>query len=125
MAISQKKSRRKETGGRYTRTKGKRKYELGGTPAHTTIGEKRVFKVRILGGNRKICLRTVEFVNLLDKKANKHVKAKIESVVENPANPHFTRRNIITKGAVLKTDKGDAIVTSRPGQDGFLNAVLK
>jgi small subunit ribosomal protein S8e len=34
------------------------------------------------------------------------------------------RRNIITKGAVIKTELGDAKVTNRPGQDGLINAVL-
>jgi small subunit ribosomal protein S8e len=44
--------------------------------------------------------------------------------VENPANPHYVRRNIITKGAVIKTELGNAKVTSRPGQDGVVNAAL-
>jgi len=34
------------------------------------------------------------------------------------------RRNIITKGAVIKTEKGPARVTSRPGQHGIINAIL-
>jgi small subunit ribosomal protein S8e len=45
-------------------------------------------------------------------------------VKNNPANPFFARRNITTKGAVIETDIGDAIVTSRPGQDGIVNARL-
>jgi len=34
------------------------------------------------------------------------------------------RRNILTKGAVVKTEIGLAKVTSKPGQDGIVNAVL-
>jgi small subunit ribosomal protein S8e len=50
--------------------------------------------------------------------------AKIITVVQNQANPHFVRRNIMTKGAVVKTDIGLVRITSRPGQDGTLNGVL-
>jgi small subunit ribosomal protein S8e len=34
------------------------------------------------------------------------------------------RRNIVTKGAIIETDAGQARVVSRPGQDGQVNAVL-
>ena len=33
-------------------------------------------------------------------------------------------RGIITKGALIETELGKAIVTSRPGQDGVVNALL-
>ncbi|MEA1999387.1 MAG: 30S ribosomal protein S8e, partial [Euryarchaeota archaeon] len=36
----------------------------------------------------------------------------------------FARRNITTKGAVIETELGDAVVTNRPGQDGIVNAKL-
>ncbi|NOR77955.1 MAG: hypothetical protein GQ523_05955 [Methanophagales archaeon] len=42
----------------------------------------------------------------------------------NPTNPFFARRNITTKGAVIETEIGDAVVTSRPDQDGIVNARL-
>ena len=45
-------------------------------------------------------------------------------VVENPANRHYIRRNILTRGTIIKTEKGNARITSRPGQDGVVNAVL-
>ncbi|MDO5821049.1 MAG: 30S ribosomal protein S8e, partial [Methanobrevibacter sp.] len=32
--------------------------------------------------------------------------------------------NIITKGAIVETEIGNAKVTSRPGQDGIINGVL-
>ena len=46
------------------------------------------------------------------------------TVVENTANTHFVRRNIITKGAVVDTSLGRVKVTSRPGQHGMINGVL-
>jgi len=64
------------------------------------------------------------YANLTDQKTKKSSKVKITSVVDNPANRNFVRRNIITKGAVVETEKGRARVTSRPGQDGLVNAVL-
>jgi len=63
-------------------------------------------------------------VNLLDPKTGKVQKTKVTTVLENPCNPHYVQRNIITRGAVLKTELGKARVTSRPGQHGVLNAVL-
>jgi small subunit ribosomal protein S8e len=52
------------------------------------------------------------------------VEATVEDVIENPADPNYARRNIITKGAVLETSEGRMQVTSRPGQDGQVNGVL-
>ncbi|MEM3023047.1 MAG: 30S ribosomal protein S8e, partial [Candidatus Bathyarchaeia archaeon] len=47
-----------------------------------------------------------------------------KGVVKNPANVDYQRRGIVTKGAIISTPLGKAKVTSRPGQDGVLNAVL-
>ena len=49
--------------------------------------------------------------------------AKIVTVRENPANPNYVQRNVITRGAILETDVGLVRVRSRPGQDGILNGV--
>jgi len=59
-----------------------------------------------------------------DPKTGKVTRAKVISVKESEANPHYVRRNIITLGAVVETKIGTAKVTSRPGQDGIVNAVL-
>ena len=53
-----------------------------------------------------------------------NVELDILDVVENKANPNFVRRNIITKGAIVETSKGNAKVTSRPGQSGVISGVL-
>lgn len=57
-----------------------------------------------------------------DKKISKRVK--ILRVVANPANKDLERRGVITRGAVIETELGRAIVTSRPSQDGVINAIL-
>ena len=48
----------------------------------------------------------------------------IDDVIDNPANKDFARRKIITKGAIIQTSDGQALVTSRPGQDGVIQAKI-
>lgn len=93
-------------------------------PTLTKIGSLKTKSVEGRGSTKKTKLLVAEFANVLDQKKKKFVKAKIKSVVENPANRHFIRRNIITKGCVIDTEVGKARVTSRSGQDGIVNAVL-
>ena len=57
-----------------------------------------------------------EFANVADPRSGTTKSAKIITVKENPTNPFYARRNITTKGAVIETEIGDAVVTSRPGQ---------
>jgi small subunit ribosomal protein S8e len=59
-----------------------------------------------------------------DPVTGKSKSVKIETVKDNKANLHYMRRNILTKGAVIKTEIGDARITNRPGQDGIINAIL-
>ena len=51
-------------------------------------------------------------------------KLKILTVKENNADPHYVQRNIMNRGTIISTDEGNARITSRPGQDGIVNAVL-
>ena len=124
MARSQLKSKRKVSGGRLRSARTKRKSELAGFPAQTRLSEeKRVRTKRTLGGNSKRVLLTTKEINVSDKNG-KTKKTDLVTVVENPANPHLVRRNILTKGAIVDTKLGKAKVTSRPGQDGILNGTL-
>lgn len=124
MAISQFRSRRKVSGGRYRRSYKKKLKELGNIPTLTEIGKKRMRTLRVSGGDVKRGLRSSDVANVYDPKSKKYFKAKIESVVENNANKNYIRRNIMTKGAMIKTDKGNAKITNRPAQEGVINAVL-
>ena len=72
----------------------------------------------------KISLLGVDVANIMNPKTKKVEKSKILTVVENPADPHFVRGNVLTRGAVIKTELGLARVTSRPGQSGTVDAVL-
>jgi small subunit ribosomal protein S8e len=103
----------------------RRKYELGSFPTETILDvkEKRVAK-RARGGNIKIKLRRAVYANVYNPNENKSIKARIIRVEKTPANPDYARRQIIVKGSIIETEIGKAIVTSRPGQDGIINAVL-
>ncbi|MGM5480717.1 MAG: 30S ribosomal protein S8e [Nanobdellota archaeon] len=124
MAILQLRSNRKPTGGRYKRPKVRRLSRMGRLPVHTKIGTHRRKSVKTIGGNRKHKILMTEKVNLFDPKTKKNSVVGIKNVVENPANRQYVRRKIITKGTVIETEKGNAKVTSRPGQTGSVNAVL-
>ncbi len=116
-------SRRKYTGAKIKTARGKRKYELGRESAETHIHETRRKNVPTRGGNRKVRLLQCNVANVTDSQG-KTQETSIENVTGNAANEHYVRRNILTKGSVIKTPLGDAKITSRPGQDGVVNAVL-
>lgn len=116
--------KRKKTGGRRRIWRKKRKYERGGVPTETILGEPRIKVERVKGGNIKIRLLRADYANLYIPNENKVVKTKILRVVSNPSNRDYSRRGVITKGAIIETEYGEAIVTSRPGQDGVINARL-
>jgi small subunit ribosomal protein S8e len=122
MARSQFRSKRKVSGSVYKAFRKKRLSDLAGLPALTHINNQRLKVKRVKGGNSKVSLLSSEFVYVNDK--DKVLKLKILNVEENPANVNYTRRNIITKGAIVKTEKGDVKITSRPGQTGTLFGVF-
>ncbi len=125
MSVWQGRSRRKPTGGLYKKARKKRKYEMGREPIETHVSDNfKLKKVRTRGGNLKVKVVRTDFANVLDPETNTCKKVKILTVKENSANIHYIRRNIITKGAIIETELGLAKVTSRPGQDGTVNAVL-
>jgi small subunit ribosomal protein S8e len=116
--------KRKKTGGKKHLFRGKRAFEMGSDPAQTIVGEKRVSVKRGRGGKLKLAALAINTVNVTDPATGKSQKTEIRSVVRNPANVDYQRRGVITKGAVLETPLGQAIVTSRPGQHGVVNAIL-
>jgi small subunit ribosomal protein S8e len=118
------KSTRKYTGGRLIRQRGKKKFELGGEPANTHLGETIRRTVKTLGGREKVRLLRDGTATVIDPKTKTAKKVKIETVTGNPANIHYIRRNIVTKGSIIKTEIGSARVTNRPGQEGSINAIL-
>ncbi len=122
--IWQGRSRRSYTGKLLRPHRKKRKYEMGRPQVETLIGERKIKKVRVRGGNYKIKLFRDQFANVYVPKEGKVIRAEIRRVVENPAHVHYARRNVITKGAIIETSIGLARVTNRPSQEGIINAVL-
>jgi len=124
MALWQGKSQRKPSGGRLRPAKKKRRFEIGRDAEHTLLGETRSETFRVTGGGAKAKLLKANYANVVDPATKKMQKTKILTVKENAANPNYVQRNIINRGSVIQTELGLAKVTSRPGQDGTINAVL-
>ena len=124
MVIIQTRSKRKPSGGRYKSTLSKRTHMLGRRPSLTKIGAVRKKTISTKGGNSKERLFETNIANIYDPKTKKAEPAAINVVTDNPANRNFIRRNILTKGTIIDTQKGRARITSRPGQDGVVNAIL-
>ncbi len=124
MAIVQYRPKRKATGSRYITARGKKLSEMGNDPTLPLIGDKKVKIIRTKGGNKKLRVLAANTINVIDPSTKKAVKATMKYVAENPANRHYVRRNALTRGAVVETDKGKVRITSRPAQDGCLNGVL-
>jgi len=115
-------SNRKITGGRYRKYRKKKKYEIPGQTRYTRIGEEKRKKMRTRGGNEKTVLLSIDKCNLINGK--KAEEANIKNVLETPSNRFLARRNILRKGAIIDTDKGQAKITNRPSQEGNVQAVM-
>lgn len=115
---------RKVTGGRIRPAQGKRRTEIGLSPADTHIGDDKRKIMRTTGANEKVRTLRALYANVTTASNGVTRKTKIEKVEENGANPNYVRRNLLTKGAIIKTEIGRARIVSRPGQHGVINAVL-
>jgi small subunit ribosomal protein S8e len=120
-------SRRKPSGGRLKRPnryRGKRKTEIASEKQFTVMGEpsRKVYRKR--SGIQTVRVMSDNVINVNDVKKGTTVRANMLTVLDSPADANYVRRNILTKGAVVETDKGMVRITSRPGKDGVLNGVL-
>jgi len=115
-------SRKKPTGGVLKKYRGKKKFQQGGNPVLTKIGELRRKVEATLGGNTKSKIFTENKAIINTGKGT--ITADILDVIETPDNPNYVRRKIMTKGSIINTSQGKAKITSRPGQSGVIQAVL-
>ncbi len=113
---------KKISGGRYIRRRKKKSYEIAGQKRIVKLGVEKRRAKRVRGGNKKIFLMGVKFVNIQNKGKSK--KLEIKNVIETPSNRFLARQNIITKGTILLTDQGNVKVTNRPTQEGVINGIL-
>ena len=116
--------KKKITGGRKKLYRTKRRFEAGGSAAETSFGtsSRRIRRAR--SGLQKTKLLSEKFVNITDPAEKITKRSEILRVISNAVNADYNRRRIITRGALIETSLGEATITSRPGQDGILNAVL-
>ena len=116
--------KKKASGGRKSSYRKKRRFERGSFPTETSLGkdEKRFTQKR--GSILKIRLLSTTHANISDPSTGKTKKVKVDRVTKNPANVDYDRRGVITKGTIIETPLGTARVTSRPGQNGVVNAIL-
>jgi small subunit ribosomal protein S8e len=124
MAIWQGRPKRKPSGGRLRAARKKRRFEIGREKQFTNLGKRKVKMYRVKGRNSKARLLMADMANVVDPKTQVIKKVKILTVKTNPSNPNYVQRNIMTKGATVMTDIGEAVITSRCGQDGVVNAML-
>src|SRR3989338_1134076 len=122
--LIQARSRRKVSGALYKKFRKKRAYEVARTPSLTKLEKPRRKQLKGLGGHVKQRLLSGDVANVVDSKTKPSRIMKIRTILESPANRNYVRRNIMTKGTIIETEAGKARITSRPGQDGTINAVL-
>lgn len=117
-------TKRKKTGGKRRTYRTKRRREAGRHPVETKLGETERKVEEGRSGITKVRLVIGNVVNVSDPRTGETEKLEVLSVVSNPANVDYNRRGVITKGTIVRTEKGMARIVSRPGQDGVLNAVV-
>lgn len=115
---------RKPSGGKYKKSRKRRSYEQARHFRQVILGKEKRKILRARGGNDKVVLLSTDKANIINQQTKKSEVVKIKAVLETPSNRFLARRNIITKSAVIDTDKGKARVTNRPSQEGAVNAVL-
>jgi small subunit ribosomal protein S8e len=115
---------RKLTGGRKVAMRGRRKFEIDRYPNEAVAGPAQIVVRRTRGKNNKVAFKTAEFANIIDQENKKVFRSKILRVTKNPANRDYERRGVISKGALIEIENGTAMVVSRPGQDGVVNAIM-
>lgn len=113
---------RKKTGGKYKKHKKKKLYEISGQKRVLKTGEEKRKTLRVRGGNLKNSLLRSKSINI--EKKGKIIKAEIKNVLETPSDRFLARQNILTKGAIVETDKGKVKITNRPTQEGIINGIL-
>jgi small subunit ribosomal protein S8e len=115
---------KKISGGRYIKMRCKRKRELGNLPTLTKISEKEIKGEKGYGGIIRKKAVYLNKANVFDPISKKIKVVEIKKVIENPANRHFARMNILTKGTIIETELGKAKITNRPSREGIVNAIL-
>ena len=79
-------------------------YESGRPMAHTKLGEKRIKKLRVRGGNYKFRALRLNTGNYNWQSEGVALKAKILNVVYNASNNELVRTNTLVKNTIVRVD---------------------
>jgi small subunit ribosomal protein S8e len=110
-------------GKRKIKFKDKRRSNMGNYFSATKLSSNDTSEaMRRRGGNTSMRLKAAKTVSVLTKEGYK--KLEIKGVLESKDNRNFARQNIITKGTIINTDVGKAVVVNRPGREGTVIAKL-
>ena len=96
--------KRRLTGGRMPIHKKKRAYESGRPAASTRIGEKRIRKLRVKGGNLKHRALRLNSGNFNWASEGVALKTNILNVVYNASNNEYVRTNTLVKNTIVVID---------------------
>merc|ERR1712185_606060 len=96
--------KRRKTGGKLTKWRKKRKFELGRPPSMTKIGEKRIHPVRTRGGNQKYRALRLNHGNFSWPSESVTKKCRVLNVVYNASNNELVRTNTLVKGSIIEID---------------------
>lgn len=108
-------------GKRKIKFRDKRRSEAGSYFSATRVSQDNDIRgTRRRGGSMVPRASKIAFANVITKEGYK--RARIKSVVESKDNRNFARQGILTKGAIIDTELGKAVVVNRPGREGTVNA---
>lgn len=96
--------KRRETGGRRSKYRKKRKFEMGRAPAMTKIGEPRIHEVRCRGGNKKFRALKLDSGNFSWGTEVCTRKVRVLDVTYNASNNELVRTKTLVKNSIILVD---------------------
>merc|ERR1711865_92240 len=96
--------KRRKTGGKLTKWRMNRKFELGRQPTNSRIGPKRIRTVRTRGGNTKYRALRVDTGNFSWAGESITRKTRVLNVVYNSTNNKLVRTNTLVKSGIIQID---------------------
>ena len=96
--------KRRKTGGKLTKWRMNRKFELGRQASNTKIGHKRIRTVRTRGGNTKYRALRLDTGNFSWATESVTRKCRVLNVVYNSTNNELVRTNTLVKGGIIQID---------------------
>merc|ERR1711937_152994 len=96
--------KRRKSGGKLTKWRMNRKFELGRQSANSRIGPKRIRTVRTRGGNTKYRALRVDTGNFSWSTESVTRKTRVLNVVYNSTNNELVRTNTLVKSGIVQID---------------------